>query len=364
MRFQGQGEYAVTLLSVGGGLIDSDCPGVAFSTKPAADAPNVIDTLFIPGGIEAPTAAVDPMLVAAVKKLAGRAKRIACVCTGAFVAAEAGLLTGRHAATHWRYGDLFASRYSDVILEKDRIWVEDGSIWSSAGVTAGIDLTLALIETDLGASVALRVAKELVVFLKRPGGQSQFSNLLSGQIADAQGPFEKLFAWIPENLNTDLRTEALADKAGMSSRTFARKFAAQVGQTPARAVEVIRIRLRETPSNEALRHLVSLQRVVASVVNRGCDVHLPDNSKPHPLNCAPGFQCKSRQTPCICSEAGIGEPAVMGHSKDPPPLFAMLQFLHCRDVKGRTVANLSRTKLSSELRHTGQFREGSPPFRR
>ena len=241
LAVSGPGEYAVTLLSVGGGLIDSDCPGVAFSTKPAADAPDVIDTLFIPGGIEAPTAAVDPMLVAAVKELAGRAKRIACVCTGAFVAAEAGLLTGRHAATHWRYGDLFASRYSDVILEKDRIWVEDGSIWSSAGVTAGIDLTLALIETDLGASVALRVAKELVVFLKRPGGQSQFSNLLSGQIADAQGPFEKLFAWIPENLNTDLRTEALADKAGMSPRTFARKFAAQVGQTPARAVEVIRI---------------------------------------------------------------------------------------------------------------------------
>lgn len=237
----GEGQYRVTLLSVAGGLVESDCPGVSFATTPVADAPKIIDTLFLPGGIEAPAAAVDPDLVRAVRELAPRVKRVACVCTGAFVAAEAGLLTGRRVATHWRYCDRFAGRYRDVILERERIWVQDGRIWSSAGVTAGVDLTLALIERDLGIKTALQVARELVVFLKRPGGQSQFSNVLSAQMADAGGPFEALLAWIPEHLDADFRIEALAEKAGMSPRTFARSFVARIGKTPAQAVELIRI---------------------------------------------------------------------------------------------------------------------------
>ena len=144
-------------------------------------------------------------------------------------------------ATHWRYCDKFAERFPDVTLERDPIWVQDDWIWSSAEVTAGIDLTMALVERDFGIQVALEVARELVVFLKRPGGQSQFSNVLSGQMASANGPLETLFAWIADNLGADLRAETLADKAGMSLRTFCRTFSAKTGKTPAKAVELFRI---------------------------------------------------------------------------------------------------------------------------
>jgi transcriptional regulator GlxA family with amidase domain len=237
----GERRYDVTLLSVSGGLIESDCPGVSFGSAPAASINGAIDTLIVPGGRDAPTTAKDPALIAEVKRLAARAKRVACVCTGAFLAAEAGLLTGRRAATHWRYCDLFADRFHDVQLERDRIWVQDGPVWSSAGISAGVDLTLALIEKDHGVGVALQVARELVVFLKRPGGQSQFSTVLSGQISGADGPLGPLFAWIADHLDADLRADALAEKVNMSPRTFARTFVARTGLTPAKAIELIRV---------------------------------------------------------------------------------------------------------------------------
>jgi transcriptional regulator GlxA family with amidase domain len=237
----GERRYDVTLLSVSGGLVESDCPGVSFGSVPAAFTRGPIDTFIIPGGHDAPTAAKDPELIAEVKHLAARAKRVACVCTGAFLAAEAGLLAGRRATTHWRYCDQFADRFRDIQLERDRIWVRDGAMWSSAGISAGVDLTLALIEKDQGVSVALQVARELVVFLKRPGGQSQFSTVLSGQISDADGPLGPLFAWIADHLDADLRAEVLAEKAGMSLRTFARTFVTRTGLTPAKAVEMVRI---------------------------------------------------------------------------------------------------------------------------
>ena len=153
-----------------GGLVESDCPGVSFNSVPSLPSPPAIDTLFIPGGLNAATASKDPELVASAKRLAACAKRIACVCTGAFLAAEAGLLTGRRAATHWRFCSQFVERFHDVKLEPDKIWVQDGQVWSSAGVSAGVDLTLALIEKDHGGPLALRVARDLVVFFKRPGG--------------------------------------------------------------------------------------------------------------------------------------------------------------------------------------------------
>jgi transcriptional regulator GlxA family with amidase domain len=237
----GERRYEIMLLSVPGGLIESDCPGVSFGSTPAASASRPIDTLIIPGGRDAPTTARDLDLIAEVKRLAARAKRVACVCTGAFLAAEAGLLAGRRATTHWRYCDQFADRFQNIQLERDRIWVQDGPLWSSAGISAGVDLTLALIEKDQGVSVALQVARELVVFLKRPGGQSQFSTVLSGQISDADGPLGPLFAWIADHLDADLRAEVLAEKAGMSLRTFARTFVTRTGLTPAKAVEMIRI---------------------------------------------------------------------------------------------------------------------------
>jgi transcriptional regulator GlxA family with amidase domain len=237
----GGGRYSVTIVSVPGGLVESDCPGLAFGSIRANRANGSIDTLIIPGGTDAPTAAKDATLVRLVKRLAARSERIACVCTGAFLAAEAGLLKGRRAATHWRYCDQFADRFSDTELERDRIWVQDGAIWSSAGISAGVDLTLALIEKDFGIAIALEVARELVVFLKRPGGQSQFSTVLSGQIADAGGPLESLFAWIANNLGADLRAEVLAERVNMSPRTFARTCVSRIGLPPAKAVEIMRV---------------------------------------------------------------------------------------------------------------------------
>jgi transcriptional regulator GlxA family with amidase domain len=237
----GGGRYNVTVASVSGALIESDCPGLSFGSVRAVEATERINTLFLPGGRDAPTAARDTELVRAVENLAARSDRVACVCTGAFLAAEAGLLRGRRASTHWRYCDLFAARFSDTDLDRDRIWVQDGAIWSSAGISAGVDLTLALIEKDHGVAVALEVARELVVFLKRPGGQSQFSTVLWGQIADAGGPLQSLFAWIADNLGEDLRAEALAERAGMSPRTFARACVARIGLTPAKAVEMMRV---------------------------------------------------------------------------------------------------------------------------
>lgn len=237
----GEGTYHVTIASVAGGAIESDCPGLAFTSVKAANETGKIDTLILPGGFHAPTAAQDIELIETVKRFAARAERVACICTGAFLAAEAGLLSGRKAATHWRYCDQFAARFTDVKLERDSIWVEDGAIWSSAGVSAGVDLALALIERDQGVAVALEVARELVVFLKRPGGQSQFSTVLSGQIADAGGPFEALFAWVADNLGEDLRTEVLAEKAHMSLRTFSRACLSRIGTSPAKAVEMMRV---------------------------------------------------------------------------------------------------------------------------
>ena len=241
LRATGIGRYNVVIGSVAGGLVESDCPGVAFSSVRSATVADPIGTLLIPGGNAAPEAANDPALVQCVAELAGRALRVACVCTGAFLAAEAGLLAGRRAATHWRFCDEFERRFQDVKVERDPIWIRDGGIWTSAGVSAGVDLTLALIEEDLGVDIALEAVRELVVFFKRPGGQSQFSNVLSAQISDARGPLQKLLAWIADNLGTDLRAEILADRAGMSLRTFARTCMAHTGMTPAKLIETLRV---------------------------------------------------------------------------------------------------------------------------
>jgi len=256
----GDGAYQISLVSVSGGMIESDCPGLFFGSQPAAEVDDVVDTLFIPGGREAPGAAKGHALRSLAGRLAARAHRVACVCTGAFIAAEAGLLDGRRAATHWRYCDLFAERFQNIRLERDPIWVEDGSVWSSAGVSAGVDLTLALIERDLGVGTAMQVARELVVFLKRPGGQSQFSTVLNGQIADADGPLGPLFAWIADHLDADLRTEVLAERACMSVRTFGRIFLARTGLTPSKAVELIRVQA----AREAIEQSNTPLAVIAS----------------------------------------------------------------------------------------------------
>ena len=243
----GADRYAVAAVSIAGGLIDTDVPGIRLDSRPAA-AIERADTLMLPGGDGTQAAVDDTRLIGEVRRLSGRAGRIATVCVGAFLAAEAGLLAGRRAATHWAACDALARRYPDVRVEADPIWLRDGPVWSSAGISAGVDLALAMIEADLGLPVALRVAKELVVYLKRPGGQSQFSSALSRQIQSAGEPLASLLAWIADHLAEDLRADRLAARVTMSPRTFARAFGAATGSTPAKVVEGLRV--------EAARQLI------------------------------------------------------------------------------------------------------------
>jgi transcriptional regulator GlxA family with amidase domain len=172
--------------------------------------------------------------------MAPRVRRLASVCTGAFLLAEAGLLDGRRATTHWSACAALARRYPRVRVDPDPIFVRDGAVVTSAGVTSGMDLALALVEEDHGREVALGVARWLVLFLKRPGGQAQFSAQLSSQLASRQ-PIQELQAWIVENVHRDLSVAVLAARAGMSPRNFARVFTREVGATPALFVETARV---------------------------------------------------------------------------------------------------------------------------
>jgi transcriptional regulator GlxA family with amidase domain len=242
----GPAPYRVVVASrCGGPLVTS--AGLPLLTQPLAAATRKapVDTLILPGGPGVHTALKDKHIVDWVRRQISSARRIASVCTGAFLLAETGILAGRRATTHWKSCGRLQELYPDVLVDPDPIYVHDERIWTSAGVTAGIDLSLALIEEDLGRKIAMQVARHLVVFLNRPGGQSQFSVPLEAQAAAADGNapnhFAPLHGWIAENLTGDLRVEQLAHQAGMSPRTFARIYAAKMGITPARMVEKIRI---------------------------------------------------------------------------------------------------------------------------
>ena len=219
-----------------------------------------IDTLVVVGGEGVPGALRDPGLVRWISRAAPRCRRVASVCNGAFLLARAGLLEGRRATTHWAACATLAARHPEIEVEPDAIFVKDAGIYTSAGVTAGMDLSLALVEEDLGRQAALEVARWLVLFLKRPGGQSQFSAQLSAQIAERE-PLRELQAWVAENLDADLSVPALAERACMSPRNFARAFRREVGVTPAAYVEGARI--------EAARvALVGSQEPIDSVARR------------------------------------------------------------------------------------------------
>jgi transcriptional regulator GlxA family with amidase domain len=176
-----------------------------------------------------------------ISRVLPKSRRVASVCLGAFALAGTGVLDGKRAVTHWRYCPRLQSSFPDIRVEPNAIFVKDGRVWSSAGVSAGIDLALAMIEEDFGHAVALDVARRLVVFLKRPGGQSQFSTVLAAQASDVEGRFSALHAWIIENIASDLSVEKLAEKAGMTPRTFARTYANRTGLTPASSVEALRV---------------------------------------------------------------------------------------------------------------------------
>ncbi len=199
-----------------------------------------IDTLVVVGGEGVRAALLDDALVRWVAKAAPRCRRVASVCNGAFLLASAGLLDGRRATTHWAACESLQHRHPEIAVEPDAIFVKDGDIYTSAGVTAGMDLSLALVEEDLGRRAALEVARWLVLFLKRPGGQSQFSAQLSAQIA-AREPLRELQGWIADNLDSDLSVPTLAERACMSPRNFARTFRKEVGVTPAAYVEAARV---------------------------------------------------------------------------------------------------------------------------
>ena len=201
-----------------------------------------IDTVLVVGGNGTPAAAVDPNLQAWLRAVAPTTRRMASVCSGAFILANAGLLDGKRATTHWSECDTLQSLFPAVEVDDDPIFVKDGSTYTSAGITAGMDLALALVEEDLGRDIALAVSRWLVMFVQRPGGQSQFSSQLAGQLAERQ-PLRELQAWIGDHPTADLSVDALAARVAMSPRHFARVFRTEVGTTPAQYVEEARVEI-------------------------------------------------------------------------------------------------------------------------
>ena len=198
-----------------------------------------LDTLIVAGGWGSREATACLETLAFIRSASARARRIASVCSGAFILAAAGLLDGRRATTHWGRAAELARAYPQVQVDPDRIFTRDGAVWTSAGITAGIDLALALVADDLGEGVAKRTAQQLVVYYRRPGGQSQFSALLEAD--RPSGRFASLLGWAREHLHESLSVERLAECAAMSPRHFARAFAAETGVTPAKAIERLRI---------------------------------------------------------------------------------------------------------------------------
>lgn len=228
--------YRLKVVSAEGGAVQSSA-GLPVLTEPLSDTISPLDTILLPGGMGVSNAARDAHLTGWIKQRAMAARRIVSICSGAFLAAACGLLDNRRAVTHWERCEELADLHPDVHVEYDPIFIQDGPIWTSAGVTAGIDLCLALVEDDLGREVALAIARDLVVYLKRSGGQSQYSAVLSLQASEV---FSELHSWIIENLDRDLSITVLAAQCGMSERNFARKYVSETGITPARGVERLR----------------------------------------------------------------------------------------------------------------------------
>lgn len=236
--FAGAGAaYRVVTASPGGAAVrtSSGLTLVPDVDLPAGPAP---DTVIVPGGEG--TRDTDPRIVRWLRAHAAQARRVVSVCSGAFVLAEAGLLAGRRATTHWRVCGTLARRYPDVRVDPEPIFIRDGPIATSAGVTAGIDLALALVEEDLGRDVALTIARHLVMFLRRPANQAQFSAQLSAQVASRSG-LREVQRWVADNPHADLSIPALARRASLSPRQFARAFTAEVGETPGRYVDRVRL---------------------------------------------------------------------------------------------------------------------------
>ncbi len=253
--------YDVAVASLDGGRLETDTVLSINASHLAKWRDADIDTLIIAGGSGAQAAAKNMQLVALLTELAGKATRVGSVCTGAFVLAAMGLLDGRRAVTHWDSCTELQGEFPKVQVEADPIFINDRGVWSSAGVTSGIDMALAMVTDDFGKKIALSTARYLVTYVVRPGGQSQFSTTLENQTKDSTGQFENLHLWIADNLTADLRVDALAAFVGMSSRNFTRRYIAEIGVSPAKSVERIRV--------EAARVILeSSQMSIKSVARR------------------------------------------------------------------------------------------------
>lgn len=233
--------YAMTLLAQRSGQVATSS-GIRLVADSWLGLKQEIDTLIVPGSPDDALcrAVADNALVPWVREIRPYIRRLVSVCTGAFILAEAGLLDGRRATTHWMDTERLGREYPHVRVEPDAIFVRDGAIATSAGVTAGIDLALSLVEEDYGKRFALAVARRLVMYLKRPGGQTQFSTRLRAQMV-ADGPLSALLAWLEDHFHLRLSVDDLAERAGMSPRNFARAFLRETGTTPAMYVELVRL---------------------------------------------------------------------------------------------------------------------------
>lgn len=220
-----------------------------------------LDTLVVVGGPGTRRAYEDDEFIGWIAATAQRARRVASVCSGAFLLARAGLLAGRRAVTHWGSCERLAASHPEVTVEPDPIFIRDGEVWTSAGVTAGIDLALAMVEDDRGADTARAIARQLVMFVQRPGGQAQFSTQLAAQ-RPARGPVRAVQGWLADHLAEDLSVPVLAARAGMSERNFTRVFAAETGRTPGAYVETARV--------EAARRLLETTAGTVESIARTC----------------------------------------------------------------------------------------------
>ena len=238
--FAEAGDYRVEVAAPREGNFSADS-GLALSADfSLADLRGRIDTLIVAGGYGVFDVIEDPEFLHNLRKAAKKSRRVGSICTGAFALAAAGLLEGRRATTHWRFSEQLRSCYPSVIVDPDPIYIRSDNVYTSAGVTAGMDLALALVEEDRGHDVAMSIAREFVLFMRRPGGQSQFSTALAAQTSDRE-PLREMQAWVVDHLDADLSVDVLAERAHMSPRHFARVFTREVGQTPARYVDHVRV---------------------------------------------------------------------------------------------------------------------------
>ncbi len=260
-REAGEARYAVEVVARAGRAVTATSGLTLGVDRRLADVRGAVDTLMVAGGDGTAEALRDRVLVDGIRRVAARSRRVTSVCSGAFMLAEAGLLDGRTATTHWSVCDTLARLYPSVTVDPEPIFVQDGHVFTSAGVTAGMDLALALVEHDQGRDLALQVARRLVLFLRRPANQSQFSAQLAAQLAQ-RDEVREVQRWIAEHPEGDLSVASLSERAGMSERSFARWFATEVGVTPGRYVERARV--------EAARRLLEDSDDSITTVARAC----------------------------------------------------------------------------------------------